>query len=133
MLTTVVSELPDSARRNPELRRVAMRRQVAEAGYVRVDTLASEYGVSIMTVHRDLDELERLGFLHKVRGGATSAPTTTFHGDLEHRMQAQVDAKLDYAQRSDVLADLERAAAPFENPDGTLTIPARTWVAAATV
>jgi len=70
-----------------------MRRQVAEAGFVRVDTLAQHYGVSIMTAHRDLDELERLGFLHKVRGGATSAPTTTFHSDLEHRMQAQVDAK----------------------------------------
>ena len=98
MLLAVVSELPDSARRNPELRRVAMRRQVAEAGFVRVDALASEYGVSIMTVHRDLDELERLGFLHKVRGGATSAPTTTFYGDLEHRMQAQVDAKLAVAR-----------------------------------
>ena len=46
---------------------------------------------------------------------------------------AQADERLDYAQRSDVLADLERAAPPFENPDGTLTIPARTWVAAATV
>ena len=98
MLMDVVTELPDSARRNPELRRVAMRRQVAEAGFVRVDTLARDYGVSIMTVHRDLDELERLGFLHKVRGGATSAPTTTFHGDLEHRMQAQVDAKLAVAR-----------------------------------
>jgi DeoR/GlpR family transcriptional regulator of sugar metabolism len=90
--------IPDGARRNPELRRGAMRRQVAEAGFVRVDTLAEHYGVSIMTVHRDLDELERLGFLYKVRGGATSAPTTTFHGDLEHRMQAQVDAKLAIAR-----------------------------------
>ncbi len=95
MLGGVVSDpfAADGARRNPELRRVAMRRQVAEAGFVRVDVLAREYGVSIMTVHRDLDELEKRGFLHKVRGGATSAPTTTFHGDLEHRMQAQVEAK----------------------------------------
>jgi SAM-dependent methyltransferase len=46
---------------------------------------------------------------------------------------AQADERMDYAQRSDVLADLERAAAPFENPDGSLTIPARTWVASATV
>lgn len=95
MLGTVVSDpsAADGARRNPELRRVAMRRRVAGAGFVRVDELAREYGVSIMTVHRDLDELEKRGFLYKVRGGATSAPTTTFHGDLEHRMQAQVEAK----------------------------------------
>jgi DeoR/GlpR family transcriptional regulator of sugar metabolism len=74
---------------SPELRREAVRRRVAELGFARVDQLAHECGVSIMTVHRDLDELEARGFLRKVRGGATSAPTRTFHGDLAHRMQAQ--------------------------------------------
>lgn len=73
----------------PEMRREAVRRRVAELGFARVDLLAQECGVSIMTVHRDLDELEARGFLRKVRGGATSAPTRTFHGDLAHRMQAQ--------------------------------------------
>jgi DeoR/GlpR family transcriptional regulator of sugar metabolism len=70
-----------------------MRRRVAELGFVRVDQLADECRVSIMTVHRDLDELEARGFLRKVRGGATSAPTRTFHGDLPHRMQAQLREK----------------------------------------
>jgi hypothetical protein len=42
------------------------------------------------------------------------------------------DEQLDYATRSDVLADLERAAEPFEQVDGTLIIPAATWVATAT-
>jgi ubiquinone/menaquinone biosynthesis C-methylase UbiE len=42
------------------------------------------------------------------------------------------DEALDYATRSDVLADLERAAAAYEQPDGTLSIPAGTWVATAT-
>ena len=78
---------------SPELRREAVRRRVAELGFARVDQLALECGVSIMTVHRDLDELEARGFLRKVRGGATSAPTRTFHGDLAHRMQAQVREK----------------------------------------
>jgi hypothetical protein len=45
---------------------------------------------------------------------------------------ADADARLDYATRSDILAELEAAAAPFEQPDGFLVIPARTWVAAAT-
>ncbi len=66
---------------------------MAELGFARVDLLAGEFGVSIMTVHRDLDELEARGFLRKVRGGATSAPTRTFHGDLAHRMQAQAREK----------------------------------------
>jgi DeoR/GlpR family transcriptional regulator of sugar metabolism len=85
----------DAARQraSPDLRREAVRRRVAELGYVRVDQLAIECGVSIMTVHRDLDELEARGFLRKVRGGATSAPMRTFHGDLAHRMRAQVAEK----------------------------------------
>ena len=83
---------------SPELRREAVRRRVAELGFARVDQLAQECGVSIMTVHRDLDELEARGFLRKVRGGATSAPTRTFHGDLAHRMQAQVREKRQMAE-----------------------------------
>jgi SAM-dependent methyltransferase len=42
------------------------------------------------------------------------------------------DKQMDFATRSDVLADLERAAEPFMQPDDSLIIPARTWVATAT-
>jgi ubiquinone/menaquinone biosynthesis C-methylase UbiE len=42
------------------------------------------------------------------------------------------DKRMDFATRSDVLADLERAAEPFTQPDDSLIIPARTWVATAT-
>jgi len=42
------------------------------------------------------------------------------------------DRRMDYATRSDVLAELERASEPFLQPDDSLRIPARTWVATAT-
>jgi hypothetical protein len=42
------------------------------------------------------------------------------------------DRNMDFATRSDVLAELEPIAEQFEQPDGSLRIPARTWVAAAT-
>lgn len=42
------------------------------------------------------------------------------------------DERLDFATRSDVLAEVEKAAERFEQPDGTLVIPAATWVATAT-
>jgi SAM-dependent methyltransferase len=42
------------------------------------------------------------------------------------------DKRMDFATRSDVLAELEAAAQPFLQPDDSLEIPARTWVAAAT-
>jgi SAM-dependent methyltransferase len=45
---------------------------------------------------------------------------------------ADADKQLDFATRSDVLADLEAAAQPFTQPDDSLIIPARTWIASAT-
>ncbi len=42
------------------------------------------------------------------------------------------DRQLDFATRSDVLADLEAAADPFTQADDSVIIPARTWVARAT-
>jgi SAM-dependent methyltransferase len=45
---------------------------------------------------------------------------------------SDADRAMDYATRSDVLADLERASEPFLLPDDSLRIPARTWVASAT-
>lgn len=48
--------------------------------------LAAEFGVSVMTVHRDLDELERQGVLRKLRGGATPRPSSLFESDVRFRL-----------------------------------------------
>jgi SAM-dependent methyltransferase len=45
---------------------------------------------------------------------------------------AQVAAALDATTRSDVLEELSQRAEPFKRDDGTLVLPAKTWVAAAT-
>jgi SAM-dependent methyltransferase len=42
------------------------------------------------------------------------------------------DEGLDFATRSDILADLEAAAQPFLRDDESLVVPAATWVATAT-
>jgi ubiquinone/menaquinone biosynthesis C-methylase UbiE len=42
------------------------------------------------------------------------------------------DRNMDFATRSDVLAELEPIAEQFQQPDGSVKIPARTWVARAT-
>lgn len=39
-------------------------------GSLRVDQLANRLGVSVMTIHRDLDKLSEMGFIRKVHGGA---------------------------------------------------------------
>ena len=45
---------------------------------------------------------------------------------------ASAEEKLDFAARSDILAELEEAAKPFTQADDSLVVPAATWVAAAT-
>jgi DeoR/GlpR family transcriptional regulator of sugar metabolism len=51
-------------------RQNAILQRVREHGTVRVSALTAEFGVSDMTVRRDLDQLARQGLLDKVHGGA---------------------------------------------------------------
>ncbi|MBV9490672.1 MAG: DeoR/GlpR transcriptional regulator [Verrucomicrobia bacterium] len=58
---------------------------VLQHSSVRVQELASRFNVSIMTIHRDLEELKRHGVLRKVRGGATAQPSSLFESDIRYR------------------------------------------------
>lgn len=64
-----------------------------DAGTASVDDLASRFGVSRMTVHRDLDELEENGFLRKVRGGASIQPSGLFESDFRYRQKQATEEK----------------------------------------
>lgn len=79
-------------------RRERIREQVVDRGFVRIEELAAELRVSGMTIHRDLDHLERQGWLRKVRGGATAQPSAQFHGDIRYRLQTMTDEKADLAR-----------------------------------
>ena len=68
-------------------RQERIRDHVVSHGSVRIEELAETFGVSAMTIHRDLDTLQREGWLRKIRGGATAEPSAVFHGDIRHRMQ----------------------------------------------
>jgi DeoR/GlpR family transcriptional regulator of sugar metabolism len=50
-----------------------------------VDELSARFGVSRMTIHRDLDELESGGLLRKVRGGASIESSARFESDFRYR------------------------------------------------
>lgn len=77
----------------PRERRDQIRQRVVAEGFARMEDLAEAFGVSLMTVHRDLDVLQSEGWLRKVRGGATAQPSALYHGDVRHRVQAMADAK----------------------------------------
>ncbi|MFD1934925.1 MULTISPECIES: DeoR/GlpR family DNA-binding transcription regulator [Nonomuraea] len=85
---------------NPRERRDQIRQFVASEGFVRMEQLAEAHGVSLMTIHRDLDVLQSEGWLRKVRGGATAQPSALYHGDVRHRMQAMAEAKRRLAEEA---------------------------------
>ncbi|MFI9023935.1 DeoR/GlpR family DNA-binding transcription regulator [Streptomyces sp. NPDC053560] len=60
-----------------EDRRQDVLRYVAERGEIRIDALAARFGLSLMTMHRDLDDLAGRGLLRKERGRAVAFPALT--------------------------------------------------------
>lgn len=75
----------DDVRPSPDGRRERIRRQVLSEGYARLDDLARTFGVSLMTVHRDIDALVTEGWLTKLRGGATANPSALLESSVRDR------------------------------------------------
>ncbi|MBB5158433.1 DeoR/GlpR family DNA-binding transcription regulator [Saccharopolyspora phatthalungensis] len=76
-----------------EQRRQSVLRQVADEGEVRIDDLARRLGVSVMTIHRDLDNLQDRKLLHKRRGFAAAFSTVTMESSLRFRENANQHVK----------------------------------------
>ncbi len=62
--------------------------RVLLSDFVSAKELAERFDVSLMTIHRDLDELERRGLLRKVRGGATPQPSSLFESNVRYRIKS---------------------------------------------
>ena len=50
-------------------------------------------GVSLMTVHRDVDELARRGVVRKYRGGVSAQPTSVFESHSDYRRTVRLAEK----------------------------------------
>lgn len=79
----------------PELavRRETIKNLVLQDGFARIEDLTKLLGVSLMTVHRDLDALAQLGFLTKIRGGATANPQAMLEARVPERVAAMQEEK----------------------------------------
>ncbi len=66
---------------------------VLRQDFVAARDLAFRFDVSLMTIHRDLDELAGQGVLRKVRGGATPLPSSLFESNVRYRMTESVVEK----------------------------------------
>src|SRR5690242_19938951 len=76
-----VGESVPAARRHERIAEMVLRQP-----FVAAKDLARLFDVSLMTIHRDLDELEHQGLLRKVRGGATPQPSSLFESNVRYRM-----------------------------------------------
>ncbi len=66
---------------------------VFEHGSAAIKDLAELFDVSLITIHRDLDELERQGMLRKLRGYVTAEPSSLFDSSVRYRLTAAMREK----------------------------------------
>lgn len=86
----VVDDLPSDSR---QARQIARRQLIAETviaeGTMRIEDLVDRFGISLMTAHRDLDELAARGLLRKTRGVVSAAPTSLIESSDAYREARQ--------------------------------------------
>ena len=75
-------------------------------GTMRIVDLTERFGISLMTAHRDLDELVSRGLLRKTRGIVSATPTSLIESSDVYRSSRQADEK----------AAIAAAAAQFVEP-----------------
>lgn len=88
-----------------ETRREEILVWLAEAGFVTLDDMALRFGVSKMTIHRDLDDLEVAGLLRKMRGGASIEASAQFEADYRFRALRHIAQKRQIAQAAAAMVE----------------------------
>jgi DeoR/GlpR family transcriptional regulator of sugar metabolism len=66
---------------------------VVSNGSASANELSALTGVSLMTVHRDIDELVSRGLLRKFHGGVSAQPSTVFESSSDFRLHTHVREK----------------------------------------
>ncbi|MHC9046876.1 DeoR/GlpR family DNA-binding transcription regulator, partial [Microbacterium saperdae] len=92
---------------------------VLKDGSVRIEELAETFDISLMTIHRDLDELESRGLLRKSRGWATAMSSSLVEASDVFRRDQNDDEK----------EDLVRAVLPFVSPGQSMFLDDSTTTA----
>ncbi|MBT2368386.1 DeoR/GlpR transcriptional regulator [Streptomyces sp. ISL-10] len=112
------------AQRGPALRQTAIAEYVLAQGEAAAAELAERFEVSLMTIHRDLDELERQGIVRKFRGGVTAQPSGVFESNVAYRLKTMRREKAAVAARALTLVE-PGMAVMLDDSTSTLEIARR--------
>jgi len=96
---------PPAERSRPAQRQTEIAEYVVGHGSVAATELAELFGVSLMTIHRDLFELERQGVVRKHRGGVSAQPSSVFESNVAYRLQASLAEKQALARHARTLVE----------------------------
>jgi DeoR family transcriptional regulator, fructose operon transcriptional repressor len=93
-----------------EQRRTRIIELLEQHGSVQVETLSQQFAVSLVTIRKDLSELEARGLLHRTHGGATWAHRSLFNPSFREKVhlqqlekQAIARAALEFIEEGDSL------------------------------
>lgn len=90
---TELNRLPSLPGLRQERRLDEITELVLSSGTLRIDELAEVFSVSAMTIHRDLDLLDKKGLIRKSRGVATAISSSLFEASTEYRLRQSLRAK----------------------------------------
>lgn len=76
-----------------ELRQREITEHVVAHGSSSAQELAAKFKVSLMTIHRDLDQLERRGVVRRFHGGVTALPSGVFEAQMSFRRRSRIAEK----------------------------------------
>jgi DeoR/GlpR family transcriptional regulator of sugar metabolism len=103
-----------------QARRESVLEHVLDVGECPIADLAGRFGVSGMTMHRDLDSLAAAGYLRKVRGRAVAPSELTVETSAVFRLRAAAGVKEAVAARA---VDLVEGARTVFVDDSTSVLP----------
>ncbi len=118
MTDPVAAAEPGSRQDKRSERRNAIAAAVMERGSIRIEDLAERFKISVMTAHRDLDDLQARGLLRKSRGTATAQASTLVESSVVYRQ----------TQRLEIKRALAAAALPYVQPGCSLLLDDSTTV-----
>jgi DeoR/GlpR family transcriptional regulator of sugar metabolism len=88
--------------RSDFVREEVILRELNTSGRVRVNDLAARFGVSAVTIRKDLTALEQRALLRRVRGGAVLTPIGD-EGSFSDRLRQEAGAKREIGRRAAAL------------------------------